>query len=233
MAGSELRGKVALVTGGTKGIGRALCQSLAGRGCKVVAAARTLPRRSRNDGVALARACDVRDPAAVAALVAEVRRKFRRIDVLVNNAGISHPLANTDRLPPATWADVIATNLTGTFLVTRAALPLMGRGAVIVNNLSIAATRAFAGQSAYCASKHGGLGFTRALREEVRGRGIRVIALLPGATDTDIWDQFWPDAPRKSMLRPQTVAQAALDAILLPAESVVEEVTLMPAAGAL
>jgi 3-oxoacyl-[acyl-carrier protein] reductase len=231
--GGELRGKVALVTGGTRGIGRAVAKGLTSRGCQVVIAARTLPARSRKRDSAAAYACDVRDQDSVEALMRDLRRRFRRLDVLVNNAGISHATADTDRLPPSAWADVIATNLTGTFLVTRAALPLMRRGAVIVNNLSIAATRALAGQSAYCASKHGALGFTRALREEVRGRGIRVVALLAGATDTDIWDQFWREAPRKSMLRPETVAQAVLDAVLLPPEGALEEITLLPAAGAL
>ena len=112
-------------------------------------------------------------------------------------------------------------------------LPLMRRGSTIVNNLSMAATHVFAGQSAYCAAKHGALGLTRTLREELRPRGIRVIALLPGATATDIWKQFWPEAPRQRMLRPETVAQAVLDALLLPPESTVEEITLMPTKGAL
>ncbi|HJT00684.1 MAG TPA: SDR family NAD(P)-dependent oxidoreductase, partial [Terriglobales bacterium] len=83
------------------------------------------------------------------------------------------------------------------------------------------------------AAKHGALGVTRTLREELRPRGIRVIALMPGATDTEIWNQFWPDAPRKRMLRPETVSQAVLDALLLPPESTMEEITLMPTQGAL
>ena len=92
----------------------------------------------------------------------------------------------------------------------------MKRGATIVNNLSIAATRVFPGTAAYNASKHGALGFTNTLREELRGKGIRVIALLPGATDTAIWNILWPEAPRKKMMSAETVAQAVLQAILLP-----------------
>jgi NAD(P)-dependent dehydrogenase (short-subunit alcohol dehydrogenase family) len=223
---------VALVTGASRGIGLAVAGLLASRGCSVVTTARQASATARDQKFEFV-ACDVGDPPAVDKLLSHVRRKFRRLDVLVNNAGLSHSLAHADRLPPSVWHEVIATNLNGVFLVTRAALPLMRRGAIIINNLSIAATRGFAGQSAYCASKHGALGFTRALREEVRGRGIRVVALLPGATDTQIWNQFWPDAPRKSMLRPHTVAQAVLDIVLLPPQAMVEEITLMPTAGAL
>jgi NAD(P)-dependent dehydrogenase (short-subunit alcohol dehydrogenase family) len=119
------------------------------------------------------------------------------------------------------------------FLATREILPLMRRGGTIVNNLSIAAKRVFPGWSAYNASKHGALGLTDTLREELRPRGIRVVALLVGATDTDIWESPWPNAPRKKMMSAETVAGAVVDAILLPADSTVEEVTIRPTAGSL
>src|SRR5205085_3734486 len=151
----------------------------------------------------------------------------------INNAGIAHPNRTVADLPLDLWRDVLDTNLTGMFLVTRAVLPLMQRGATIVNNLSIAATRVFAGSAAYNASKHGALGFTNTLREELREKGIRVIALLPGATDTAIWNTLWPEAPRKKMMQPETVAQALVNALILPAESTVEELVIMPSAGTL
>jgi len=125
------------------------------------------------------------------------------------------------------------TNLTGMFLVTQAALAIMKRGGVIVNNLSIAATRVFAGSAAYNASKHGALGFTNTVREELRSKGIRVIGLLPGATDTDIWKTFWPNAPRRKMMSPTTVAQAVTNAILLPANATVETLEILPTSGTL
>ena len=128
---------------------------------------------------------------------------------------------------------MIDTNLTGIFLVSRAILALMSNGGTIVNNLSIAAKRVFSGWSAYNASKHGALGLTNTLREELRPRGIRVIALLPGATDTDIWDTPWPDAPRRNMMSAETVAQALLGVLALPVSSAVEELRIMPTAGAL
>jgi NAD(P)-dependent dehydrogenase (short-subunit alcohol dehydrogenase family) len=178
-------------------------------------------------------ACDVREPAQVEALMDEVRRRFRRLDILINNAGVSHSNLEISKLPLDLWREVIETNLTGTFLVTQAALPLMKSGGAIVNNLSIAAKRVFAGASAYNASKHGALGFTNTLREELRTKGIRVVALLPGATDTAIWNTFWPDAPRKKMMSAETVARAVVSALALPANSTLEELTLMPSAGAL
>jgi NAD(P)-dependent dehydrogenase (short-subunit alcohol dehydrogenase family) len=163
----------------------------------------------------------------------EVSKEHSRIDVLINNAGVAHSLAPVDQLPIETWKEVIETNLTGTFLVTRAALPLMRAGGTIVNNLSVAAVQPFAGMSAYNASKFGALGFTHALREDLRKRGIRVLALLPGATDTEIWNQFWPDAPKEKMISAETVAQAVLHAVSAPANTAIEEIRIGPAAGVL
>ena len=110
---------------------------------------------------------------------------------------------------------------------------VMKRGSIIVNNLSIAAERVFAGSAAYNASKHGALGFTDTLREELRAKGIRVIALMPGATDTDIWKTMWPKAPRRKMMSAASVARAVVDALTLPADSVVEKIVIMPPGGAL
>ena len=178
----------------------------------------------------MAHACDVRDPHSVDALFRAARRKFKRLDILINNAGIAHPNLPIEKLPLPLWKDVVDTNLTGMFLVTQAALAIMKRGGTIVNNLSIAATRVFAGSAAYNASKHGALGLTNTLREELRPRGIRVIALLPGATSTDIWTTLWPQAPRKKMMSPQTVAEATVQAILLPANATVESLEILPTA---
>ena len=236
----SLHGKVALITGGNRGIGLAIACALAAEGCDLIVSGRNqtaLKKASRELAHYKTRAkmatCDVRSPQDVAALFASVRTPFHQLDILINNAGTAHPNANIADLPFEAWRQVIETNLTGMFLVTQAALPLMKRGGIIVNNLSIAAKQVFAGSSAYNASKHGALGFTNTLREELREKGIRVIALLPGATDTAIWDTFWPDAPRKKMMSAATVAQAVVNAITLPDDSTVEELTILPSAGAL
>lgn len=237
---ASLRGRVALVTGATRGIGLAIARALAVEGCHLILSARSesaLARVSRELAPTrvkiLAHPCDVRDPHSVDALFRASRQQFKRLDILINNAGIAHPNLPVEKLPFPLWKDVLETNLNGTFLVTQAALAMMKRGATIVNNLSIAATRVFAGSAAYNASKHGALGLTNTLREELRPRGIRVIALLPGATDTDIWNTLWPQAPRRKMMSSATVAASVLQAILLPANATVETLEILPTIGTL
>ncbi len=131
------------------------------------------------------------------------------------------------------WRDVIDTNLTGVFLCTRAALPLMKAGATIINNLSAAAKQVFPNYATYSAAKRGALGFTLSLREELIPRGIRVMALMPGATATDMWDQIMPNAPRDRMIDVNSVAQAVLYAVLLPPNVNPSEFCLDPSSGAL
>jgi NAD(P)-dependent dehydrogenase (short-subunit alcohol dehydrogenase family) len=238
--------QVALVTGASRGIGLAIARALAAEGCNLVLTARdekALAKISRELGGAgtparrsiqiLAHPCDVRDPYSVDSLFRAIRRQFHRFDILINNAGIAHPNLTVEKLPYPVWKDVLATNLDGTFLVTQAALAIMKRGGTIVNNLSIAATRTFAGSAAYNASKHAALGLTNTLREELRPRGIRVIALLPGATDTAIWNTLWPQAPRRKMISPETVAQAVVQAIFLPSNVTVETLEILPTTGRL
>ena len=232
--------KIAVITGGGSGIGLAMARTFAVSGYSVVITGRDLNRLhvateelSRTKSNVTSVACDVRDPASVEKLFHEIGKHYSTINVLINNAGVAHGLAPVDQLPVETWKEVIDTNLTGTFLVTRAALPLMRPGGTIVNNLSVAALQPFAGMSAYNASKFGALGFTHALREDLRKRGIRVLALLPGATSTDIWSQFWPGAPREKMISAEAVAQAVLHAVSAPANTAIEEIRIGPAAGVL
>ncbi len=236
----SLRGHVALVTGSTRGIGLAIARALAAKGCDLVLTGRdhsALRRVSRElastKSKILPHPCDLRDPQSIDDLFRAIRQKFKRLDILVNNAGIAHANLTVDKLPLPLWKDVLETNLTGMFLVTQAALAIMKRGGTIVNNLSIAATRVFVGSAAYAASKHGALGFTNTLREELRPQGIRVIALLPGATNTAIWNTFWPQAPRKKMMSPATVAQAVVNAIVLSPNATVETLEILPTAGTL
>ena len=228
------------MTGATRGIGLAIAKALAAQGCNLVLTGRdenALRRASRELAFAkiqiLAQPCDVRDPQSIDDLFRAIRRQFKRLDLLINNAGIAHANLTVDKLPLPLWQDVIETNLTGMFVVTQAALAIMKRGGTIVNNLSIVANRVFAGSAAYIASKHGALGFTNTLRDELRPRGIRVIALLPGATNTAIWNTFWPQAPRKKMMSPATVAAAVVNAILLPPNATVETLGILPTAGLL
>jgi NAD(P)-dependent dehydrogenase (short-subunit alcohol dehydrogenase family) len=239
-ARSRLRDRVALITGASRGIGLALARALAAEGCNLILTARNesnLARVSRELARhkirVLAQSCDIRDPYSLDVLFRAARREFSRLDILVNNAGIAHKSLPVDKLPYPVWMDVLQTNLSGTFLVTQAALAIMKRGGTIVNNLSIAANRVFPNSAAYNASKHGALGFTNTLREELRPKGIRVIGLLPGATDTEIWKTLWPQAPRRKMMSPATVAEAVVAAILLPQNVTVESLEILPSTGTL
>lgn len=235
-----LKNQVALITGASRGIGIEIARALAAQGCDLVITGRKkepLERASRELARTkvrvLAGTCDVRDPHSVDRLFRQIRGQFSRLDIVINNAGIAHANLPIEKLPYPVWKDVFATNVDGTFLVTQAALAMMKRGGTIVNNLSIAATRVFAGSAAYNASKHAALGLTNTLREELRPRGIRVIGLMPGATDTEIWNSLWPKAPRRKMMSAESVAATVVHAILLPSNATVETIEILPSAGML
>lgn len=231
---------MALITGATQGIGLETARALAEEGCNLILCGRDRKRLANAEGElagqgirVVAISCDVRDPKSVEQMASNVRNSFARLDILINSAGISNAFRPVAELELEEWNDVLATNLTGTFLVTRTVMPLISRGGSILNVLSMSSKRAFPNLAAYNASKFGALGLTNTLREELRSQGIRVIAVLPGATDTAIWDTLWPEAPRQKMMRAEAVAQAILATLKLPAESTVEELDLMPTGGAL
>lgn len=237
---SALSGRLALVTGANRGIGLAIARALAREGCNLIitgrderALAKARAELERLKVEVLAQSCDVRSPESVDYLFVLVRRLRKPLDILINNAGIGHPNQTISELPYPTWMEVIDTNINGLFLVTQAALAVMKRGGSIVNNLSVAAERVFPGSAAYNASKHGALGFTDTLREELRPKGIRVIALMPGATDTAIWNMLWPKAPRRKMMSAEAVAKTVVDALLLPENTTMEKIVVRPAAGTL
>jgi NAD(P)-dependent dehydrogenase (short-subunit alcohol dehydrogenase family) len=240
-----LCGRLALITGANRGIGLAIARALAHEGCNLIIIGRDeralakarielekLQPAKLNLHV-LAQSCDVRSPDSVDYLFALVRGLHKPLDILINNAGIGHPNRTVGELPYPTWMEVIDTNLNGLFLLTQASLAVMKRGSTIVTNLSIAAERVFPGSAAYNASKHGALGFTNTLREELRPKGIRVIALMPGATDTEIWNTLWPKAPRRKMMSAETVARTVVDALRLPENATVEKIVVMPSSGPL
>ena len=240
-----LSGRLALITGANRGIGLAIARALAREGCNLIITGRDeralFKARTELEKLqpaklnlqVMAQSCDVRSPDSVDYLFALVRGLRRPIDILINNAGIGHPNRTVSELPYPTWMEVIDTNLNGLFLMTQAALAVMKRGSTIVNNLSIAAERVFPGSAAYNASKHGALGFTDTLREELRPKGIRVIALMPGATDTAIWNKLWPRAPRRKMISAETVAGTVVNALLVPDNTTVEKIVVMPTVGTL
>lgn len=230
-----LRGRVTLVTGAGRGIGRALASAFATHGARVVLAARTkrdlesLRRQlERRGAVTLAVPCDVRQAAQVRSLVDAIQKRFRRLDIVVNNAGAFQirPFEETDE---ELWDTIVDTNLKSVFLVTRAALPLLKRQrGHIVNIASVAGRVAFAGSAAYCASKWGVMGLTAVLREELRPAGVRVTAVLPGRVDTPIWDSIAGTWDRSRMVPAATIAEAIAGLCTLPSGACPEELVITP-----
>lgn len=194
----DLKGRSALVTGGSRGIGRAITLALARQGADVVAcyrqhsaAVESLAREAGDLGNVELVQADVCREEDVARLLGRCRERFGRLDIVVNNAGaISHaPLSD---LPPAEWHRMLDTNLTSIYLVLREALPLLSEGASVINVGSSVATRGMAAAAHYTASKAGIIGLTRSLCKELGPRGIRVNTLAPGIIETDMVSRLTP-----------------------------------------
>ena len=194
MSGHRLDGKVVLVTGGSRGIGRAIAGSLAVEGAAVVLAARDAARLSEAveeitsaGGRAESVSIDVADRSSVQAATARVLETHGRIDGLVNNAGVTRDNLVL-RMKDEDWQAVLATNLTGVFLCTQAVLRPMikQRSGRIVNVTSVVGLMGNAGQANYAASKAGVVGFTKSVAREVASRGITVNAVAPGFIETDM-----------------------------------------------
>jgi len=222
---STMKGRVALVTGASRGIGRAIANALAARGAHVVAAARgenaapTAQAIVAAGGVAEAVPLDVTDDAAVGRLVGDVTERLGRIDILVNNAGITRDQLAL-RMKRDDWDAVLATNLTAAYSCTQAVLKPMvrQRSGRIVNITSVVGQSGNAGQVNYAASKAGLIGFTKALALEVASRNITVNAVAPGLIETDMTkalsgsaqDEWAARIPLKRLGTPEDVAAAVV-----------------------
>jgi 3-oxoacyl-[acyl-carrier protein] reductase len=192
---ADLDGRVALVTGGSRGIGRAICIELASRGAKVAVnykanaalAEEVVAAIAAAGGEAAAVGGDISDPESAGNLVKATIDRFGGLDILVNNAGVTRD-GLLMRMSEDDWDTVHNTNLRGTFLVTKAAMRpmLRARGGRIINITSVVGVMGNAGQSNYAAAKAGVIGFTRAVAREVASRGITVNAVAPGFIQTDI-----------------------------------------------
>jgi NAD(P)-dependent dehydrogenase (short-subunit alcohol dehydrogenase family) len=213
----HLEGKVAIVTGASSGIGLAVAKKLVAGGARVALVARTKAKldeavRALGESRAAAFALDVTDFAALGALPEQVKDRFGGLDILVNNAGLNHRGSVLEH-SPGDLADVITTNLTAPIFLTRAAIPVMRRGGVVVNVASLAGMVPVPHEAAYCASKAGLRAFTRSLDDELGERGLTACLVSPGPVDTGFFGDV-EHVPNLVISQPMRSAEQVADAVL-------------------
>lgn len=216
----QLTDKVAVVTGAGRGIGRAIAVAYAKAGAKVVCAARSVDELEALAGElgGVAMRCDVADEADIQRLMASTVEQFGRIDILVNNAGAVARLP-VHELPVEEWDHVMNVNLRGLFLCTKYALPSMlerGTGCII-NISSGAGVVGPPNRSAYAASKHGVMGFTKTLVAEYLHKGVRSHVILPDATVSRMRSEGFPDEDPDSLIQAEDIADVAVFLATQPA----------------
>lgn len=239
MSTNDLEGRIAIVTGGSEGIGRAVAGVLASEGVNVVLTSRD---RARAESVArevaegrvgrvLGLACDVRDPESCRRLVADTVDALGGLDILVNNAGMGVFKPFQD-MTEDEWRQQIETNLHGVFYCAKAALPHLkkagngGRGdAWVINVGSLASRNSFGGGAGYNASKFGLLGMTEAMMIDLRYEGIRTSIIMPGSVDTTFGEH---DGERDWALQPDDVARAVVHLLAYPTSALVSRVEMRP-----
>jgi NAD(P)-dependent dehydrogenase (short-subunit alcohol dehydrogenase family) len=232
----DYRGKTAIVTGSTKGIGRAIAEALLGAGMNVCVSARNIEEIERTvrelegvgGGGVTGAACDVRDYEEVRALFEHAVAEFGGVDVLVNNAGVGI-YKPVEEISPEEFRAVLETNLFGVFYCTHEAIPLMKQrgGGYIVNISSLAGTNAHPRMAAYNASKFGLNGFSEALMQEVRHDGIKVSYVMPGSVNTEFGGDTVSEE-KSWQLQPEDVARVVTDLLAHDARSLPSRVEIRP-----
>ncbi|HEV2914437.1 MAG TPA: SDR family oxidoreductase [Pyrinomonadaceae bacterium] len=232
----NLSGKAAIVTGGTKGIGRAISEALLREGVNVCIGARHADEIERatselgrvGEASVTGAVCDVRDYEEVRALVDHAVAELGGVDILINNAGIGL-FGRVEELSPEDFRAVLETNLFGVFYCCHEAIPQMKRrgGGYIINISSLAGVNAHPQMAAYNASKFGLNGFSEALMQEVRHDGIKVSYIMPGSVNTHFGDEE-PSAEKSWQLQPDDIAQVVIDLLHHPERSLPSRVEIRP-----
>lgn len=236
----KLAGKRAIVTGASSGIGKEVSLMLLQAGAEVSLVSRNpdhilheLPKGSKAKGYAI----DLGDISEVATKMQAIVTEMGGVDILINNAGMAY-IGELIDMPLTEWQKLFDLNLTSVFQCLQAVLPTMRsqKSGTIINVASIAGKQGFPNWGAYCASKFALLGLTQAIAAEEQPHGIKVMSICPGSVDTPLWDTLGDKVPpsfnRAAMLRPATVATSIMTLVNLPDDAVINELVLMPNAGA-
>jgi len=238
-----LKERVAIVTGGGRGIGKAIARGLAREGAAVVIAGRSaetleearaeIEKACGGEVRVVAVPTDVAEEAAIQRLIARVQRTFGRLDILVNNAGlaVNKPFEQTTT---GDWDLLMAVNARGPFLLCRECLPLLRESdaATIINIASVVGIKGYAEQAAYTASKHALMGMTKVLAQEVQKDGIRVHSICPGGVATDMVRRMRPDIPDDVLMRPEEIAEIVLFLLTHRGNAVIDDIHIRRAASA-
>jgi 3-oxoacyl-[acyl-carrier protein] reductase len=234
-----LAGKVALVTGAGRGIGRAVAEALAAQGAAVALAARTPEQLNqtrtaieRSGGKAISVPTDICREDDVRRLVETALNAYDRLDIVINNAAVGR-FGPLERMSVEDWDLVMAVNARGPFLVCRETIPHLRKQPVswIVNIGSVVSVKGYVNQSAYSASKHALLGMTKALARELQPDNIRVHAVCPGGVDTEFVGAARPDLDRSVLITPAEVAQTVLMLLSQSGNAVIDEIHIRRAAA--
>jgi 3-oxoacyl-[acyl-carrier protein] reductase len=235
----QLNQNVAIVTGASRGIGKAICLALGREGASVVLAARALNKlREAAEQVTAVGAkaeivvTDVAEEESIKNLVKVTNEKFGRLDILVNNAGITHS-AELERTSTKDWDRLFNVNARAPFILCRQTLPLLKKApkAYIINICSIVGVKCYPLQSAYTASKHALRGMTKSLAEELRGSNVKVHLICPGGIDTDMIGQIRPDIKKADLMQPEEIAELVLYLVTHKGNAVIDELHVRRAAA--